>query len=60
VDVDGHGFKANGDTLGYDLPVMGISADRAKQLLERGGKATPPTPAMPSPNGEPKAAPKKL
>lgn len=35
VDVDGNGFKANGDTLGFDLPVMGITADKAKALLER-------------------------
>ncbi len=35
VDADGNGFKANGDTLGYDLPAMGISADKAKVLLEK-------------------------
>ncbi|SKA84469.1 hypothetical protein SAMN02745166_01019 [Prosthecobacter debontii] len=35
VDVDGGGFKANGDTLGFDLPVMGLTADKAKALLEK-------------------------
>ena len=34
VDVDGHGFKANGDTLGFDLPAMGMTADKAKLLLD--------------------------
>ncbi len=34
VDVDGGGFKPNGDTLGYDLPTMGMTADKAKALLE--------------------------
>jgi len=34
VDADGNGFKPNGDTLGYDLPTMGITADKAKALLE--------------------------
>jgi hypothetical protein len=33
VDVDGNGFKANGDNLGHDIPVGGLTADkvRAKQ-----------------------------
>ncbi len=35
VDVDGHGFKANGDTLGFDLPAMGMTADKAKLLLDK-------------------------
>lgn len=35
IDVDGNGFKANGDTLGYDLPAMGMTADKAKVLLEK-------------------------
>lgn len=35
VDVDGGGFKPNGDTLGFDLPVMGITADKAKAMLEK-------------------------
>ncbi len=35
VDADGHGFKANGDTLGFDLPAMGMTADKAKLLLDK-------------------------
>ncbi len=35
VDADGNGFKANGDTLDYDLPTMGMTADKAKALLEK-------------------------
>ncbi len=34
VDADGGGFKPNGDTLGYDLPTMGMTADKAKAMLE--------------------------
>ncbi|MEM1295693.1 MAG: CehA/McbA family metallohydrolase [Verrucomicrobiota bacterium] len=34
VDVDGDGFKPNGDTLGYPLPVGGLSPDEAKKILE--------------------------
>ncbi len=52
VDVDGHGFKANGDTLGFEIPVMGISADVAKEKLAHGGSiegAPPPAPAAPTP-----------
>ena len=41
VDADGHGFKPNGDTLGYELPVGGMSADKAKLLLDK----TAPKPA---------------
>lgn len=52
VDVDGHGFQANGDTLGYDLPVSGVTADRAKELLQRGGKISE-APAIPKPDGTP-------
>jgi hypothetical protein len=37
VDVDGNGFTPNGDTLGFDLPVGGINADKAKALLNRAG-----------------------
>jgi len=51
VDVDGHGFKANGDTLGFEIPAMGISADLAKQKLIRGGKLEAPAP-LPSPDGK--------
>lgn len=34
VDVDGGGFKANGDNLGFDPPTMGLTVDQAKALLE--------------------------
>jgi hypothetical protein len=34
VDVDGGGFTPNGDTLGYPLPVKGISVEEAKQMLQ--------------------------
>ena len=37
VDADGNGFKPNGDTLGFDLPVGGLNADKARALLERAG-----------------------
>ena len=33
VDVDGGGFKASGDTLGFPLPVKGLTADQVKELL---------------------------
>ena len=33
VDVDGGGFRPNGDTLGYPLPVQGLDADRVRALL---------------------------
>jgi len=33
VDVDGGGFQANGDTLGYDLPVGGLTVDDVKGKL---------------------------
>jgi hypothetical protein len=33
VDVDGGGFKPSGDTLGFPLPVKGLTADRVKALL---------------------------
>lgn len=33
VDVDGGGFKPNGDTLGYDLPVGGLTVDQVKAKL---------------------------
>jgi len=35
VDIDGNGFVPNGDTLGYDLPVGGMSVDEAKAFLEK-------------------------
>ena len=33
VDVDGGGFVPNGDTLGFPLPVGGMSVAEAKSLL---------------------------
>lgn len=39
VDADGHGFTPNGDTLGFDLPVGGMNADKARAQLERAGLA---------------------
>ncbi len=33
VDVDGGGFTPNGDSLGYPLPVGGLSVAEAKELL---------------------------
>lgn len=33
VDVDGGGFTPNGDTLGYDLPVGGLTVDELKKKL---------------------------
>ncbi|MES2594539.1 MAG: CehA/McbA family metallohydrolase [Verrucomicrobiota bacterium] len=35
VDADGSGFKPNGDTLGYDLPAMGMTPDKVKALSEK-------------------------
>lgn len=37
VDADGNGFKPNGDTLGFELPTMGIKVDEAKARLIRAG-----------------------
>jgi hypothetical protein len=37
VDADGNGFKPNRDTLGFDLPVGGLNADKARAQLERAG-----------------------
>jgi len=33
VDVDGGGFRPNGDTLGFDLPVGGLTVDEVKKRL---------------------------
>ena len=35
VDVDGGGFKASGDTLGFPLPVQGLTADKVSDLLKK-------------------------
>ncbi len=37
VDIDGHGFRANGDTLGFELPPGSLNADKARAQLERAG-----------------------
>jgi hypothetical protein len=37
VDVDGNGFQANGDTLGFDLRGSNLSADAAREALQRAG-----------------------
>ncbi len=37
VDVEGNGFEPSLDTLGYPLITGGISVDRAKEILEKGG-----------------------
>jgi len=38
VDVDGGGFQANGDTLGFDLPVKQISVETARGALKANGR----------------------
>ena len=35
VDVDGGGFRASGNTLGYPLPVQGLTADKVSNLLKK-------------------------
>jgi hypothetical protein len=37
VDVDGHGFTPNGDTLGWPLPVKKVSVEDAKAMLKAHG-----------------------
>ena len=39
VDLDGNGFKPNGDTLGFPLPLGKISVQAAKALLEKANAA---------------------
>ena len=55
VDVDGHGFQPNHDTLGFDLPTMGVSADKAREALTRAGMMEPP----PAGSGAPGKSAKK-
>ena len=38
IDLDGHGFTPNGDTLGYPLPVAKMSVEEARKQL---GESTP-------------------
>ncbi|WP_009962687.1 CehA/McbA family metallohydrolase [Verrucomicrobium spinosum] len=33
VDVDGHGFQANGDNLGYDVPVAKMTPDEVRAKM---------------------------
>jgi len=33
VDVNGDGFKANGDTLGYDIPTTRMTVEEAQRIL---------------------------
>ena len=40
VDLDGNGFKPNGDTLGFPLPSGRISVENAKKQLARAGIST--------------------
>ena len=46
VDTDGNGFKPNGDTLGYEIPVMKMTVDQVREKLgqpkEGAGKAADP------------------
>ncbi|MGD9748303.1 MAG: CehA/McbA family metallohydrolase [Verrucomicrobiales bacterium] len=35
IDVDGSGFQPNGDTLGYDLPVGGLTVDEVRAALRQ-------------------------
>ena len=42
VDTDGNGFKANGDTLGFDVPVAKMTPDAVRAKL--GLTPEPPTP----------------
>jgi hypothetical protein len=43
VDLDGHGFTPNGDTLGFPLPVARMSVEEARRQL--GEAAAAPKPA---------------
>lgn len=56
ADVDGGGFKPNGDTLGWPLTTK-VSLDEARALLEKHASAK--TVAAPAPAAEPKAKAKK-
>lgn len=48
VDVDGGGFKANGDTLGFDVPVAKMTPDVVRQKL---GLPSEPPPVEGAPRG---------
>ena len=38
VDVDGNGFQANGDTLGFPLPTRKMKPERVIELIEEARK----------------------
>ena len=38
VDIDGGGFKPNGDTLDWTLPVKGLTVEDAKRILSERSK----------------------
>jgi hypothetical protein len=40
VDTDDDGFKANGDDLGYELPVAKMTPDMVREKLEKPAPAT--------------------
>jgi hypothetical protein len=50
VDVDGDGFRANGDTLGFDIPVARMTADVVRAKL---GLEPEPAPAPAPDKGKP-------
>jgi hypothetical protein len=41
VDLDGQGWKPNGDTLGWELPVRRVDPEEVRLLLESRAKPTP-------------------
>jgi hypothetical protein len=45
VDVDGNGFQANGDTLGYDIPVARMTVDTVREKLGLPPEVKPEVPA---------------
>lgn len=57
-DVDGGGFKPNGDTLGFPLTTK-VSLDEARALLERHAAAKSAVAPLAAPTSEPKAKAKK-
>ena len=35
VDVDGNGFQANGDTLGWELPVKRLDVEEVQAMIDQ-------------------------
>jgi hypothetical protein len=58
ADVDGGGFKPNGDTLGFPLTTK-VPLDEARALLERHAAAKAAVAPAPAPTSEPKSKAKK-